>query len=134
MRKAGVVEPETTIAVLAAALLVVAAAAGLGPRIRIPAPLILVAVGIGVSALPIASGFRLDPQLVLLGILPPLLYASSVSMPAMDLRREFGAVSLLSVVLVVVRALVLGWAFTLLIPGLLDSDQLLATGMAELPA
>jgi CPA1 family monovalent cation:H+ antiporter len=112
------VEPETTIVVLAAALLVVAAAAGFGPRIRIPAPLILVAVGIGVSALPIARGFHLDPQLVLLGILPPLLYASSVSMPAMDLRREFGAVSLLSVVLVVVSALVLGWVFTLLIPGL----------------
>ncbi len=55
---------------------------------------------------------------MLTGILPPLLYSASVSVPAMDLRREFGAVSVLSVVLVVVSALVLGWVFTLLVPGL----------------
>jgi CPA1 family monovalent cation:H+ antiporter len=107
-----------SIAILAAALLVVAAAAGFGPRIRVPAPLILVAVGIGVSLLPFVRDVAVPPELVLSGILPPLLYASSVSMPAMDLRREFGAVSLLSVVLVLVSALLLGWVFTLLIPGL----------------
>jgi NhaP-type Na+/H+ or K+/H+ antiporter len=109
---------EEQIGILTAALLVVAAAAGFGPRIRVPAPLILVAVGIGVSLLPALQSVDVDPQLVLTGILPPLLYASSVSMPAGDLRREFGAVSLLSIVLVIVSALLLGWLFTLLIPGL----------------
>lgn len=105
------------IAVLTAALLVVAGAAAIGPRLRIPAPLILVVLGIALSALPFVN-VSVDPQLVLNGILPPLLYASSISMPSMDLRREFGTISGLSVLLVVLSAVVLGWLFTLLIPGL----------------
>ena len=101
---------------LAAVMLAVAVAAAVGPRLKIPAPLILVVLGIGVSVLPFVPIITVPPELVLVGILPPLLY--SASLPATDLRREFGTVSLLSVVLVVVSALVLGWVFTLLIPGL----------------
>ena len=108
---------EAGIAILVGALLVVAAAAAFGPRLRIPAPLILVVVGVALSALPFVN-VTVPPELVLSGILPPLLYASSVSMPSMDLRREFGTISGLSVLLVVLSSLVLGWLFTLLIPGL----------------
>jgi NhaP-type Na+/H+ or K+/H+ antiporter len=109
---------EPWIAVAALAMLVVAGAAAIGPRLRVPAPLILVVLGIGVSLLPFVGVVRVPPELVLLVVLPPLLYSASVSLPAMDLRREFGAVSVLSVVLVVVSALLLGWLFTLLVPGL----------------
>lgn len=109
---------ELGIAIAAAGMLVVALAAALGPRFKIPAPLILVVVGIGISFLPFVPNVSVSPELVLAGILPPLLYSASVSLPAMDLRREFGAVSMLSVALVVVSSLVLGWLFTLLIPGL----------------
>ena len=112
------VDVEEGLALAAVGMLVVAGAAVAGPRLRIPAPLILVVFGIGVSLLPFVPDVGVPPELVLAGILPPLLYSASVSLPAMDLRREFGAVSLLSVVLVVVSALVLGWVFTLLIPGL----------------
>ncbi|MFD1721893.1 cation:proton antiporter [Amnibacterium endophyticum] len=108
---------EIGIALAAAAMLVVAGAAALGPRLGIPAPLILVVLGVVVSLFGVGVT-ALPPELVLAGVLPPLLYASSVSLPAMDLRREFGTVSILSVVLVVVSALLLGGLFTLLIPGL----------------
>jgi CPA1 family monovalent cation:H+ antiporter len=109
---------EVGVVVLVGVLLVVAAAAGFGPRIRVPAPLILVLVGIALSVLSPLPDVVIPPELVLTGVLPPLLYASSVSVPAMDLRREFGAVSVLSVVLVIVSALLLGLLFTALIPGL----------------
>jgi NhaP-type Na+/H+ or K+/H+ antiporter len=109
---------ELAIALAAAGMLAVALAAAVGPWLRIPAPLILVVLGIGVSLLPFVPVVTVPPELVLAGILPPLLYSASVSPPAMDLRREFGAVSMLSVVLVALSALVLGWVFTLLIPGL----------------
>ncbi|MFI1917085.1 cation:proton antiporter [Nocardia sp. NPDC020380] len=56
--------------------------------------------------------------MVLEGVLPPLLYSSAVSMPAMNFRREFGAISGLSVLLVVGGALLLGVFFMLVIPGL----------------
>ena len=109
---------ELGIAIGALAMLVVAGAAVVGPRLRIPAPLILVVLGIGISLLPFVGPVEVAPELVLIGILPPLLYSASVSLPAMDLRREFGTVSVLSVVLVVASSLLLGWLFTLLIPGL----------------
>ena len=48
--------------------------------------------------------------------MPPLLYSASVSMPALNFRREFGAISGLS--FVVVSSLVVGAAFAWLIPGL----------------
>lgn len=109
---------ELGIALAVAGMLAVAFAASIGPRLQIPAPLILVVLGIGVSVLPFVPDVKVPPELILAGILPPLLYSSAVSLPAMNLRREFGAVSLLSVVLVLVSALVLGWVFTLLIPDL----------------
>ncbi|MEJ5945592.1 cation:proton antiporter [Pseudokineococcus basanitobsidens] len=109
---------ETAIALAAAGLLAVALAAVVGPRLHVPAPLVLVVLGVVVSVLPFVPVVEVPPELVLSGILPPLLYSTSAAMPAMDLRRELGAVSALSVALVVVSALVLGWVFTLLVPDL----------------
>jgi NhaP-type Na+/H+ or K+/H+ antiporter len=76
-----------------AGLLAVAAAAALAPRLRIAAPLILVVLGIGVSFLPFVPAVVVDPEWILAGILPPLLYSASLSMPTMNFRREFTAIS-----------------------------------------
>ena len=99
-------------------LLVISAAATLGPRLGFAAPLLLVVVGIGASLLPFVPEVHIEPEWILSGVLPPLLYSASVSMPAMNFRREFGAISGLSFVLVVVSSLVVGAAFAWLIPGL----------------
>ncbi|MFF1635858.1 cation:proton antiporter [Leifsonia sp. NPDC058248] len=104
--------------VAVAGLLVVAAAAALAPRLRIAAPLILVVTGIAISLLPFVPAVHISPELILAGILPPLLYSASVSMPAMSFRREFNAIGGLSVVLVVVSSVVLGLFFAWVIPGL----------------
>ena len=104
--------------VLVAALVVIAAAAVVGPRVGIAAPLVLVAIGVAAGFLPVFGSAHIEPEWILEGVLPPLLYSSAVSMPAMNFRREFGAISGLSVVLVVVSALLLGVFFMLVIPGL----------------
>lgn len=109
---------ETTIALLVATLLVIAAAAAFAPKLRIAAPLILVAAGIGVSLIPGAPAVVVDPHVILLGLLPPLLYASAASMPIMNLRRELTAVNGLSIALVVMTALALGAMFAWLLPDL----------------
>lgn len=100
------------------ALLVIAAAAVVGPRLGIAAPLVLVAVGIVASLVPVVPHVTIDPEWILVGVLPPLLYSSAVSMPAMNFRREFGAISGLSVVLVVATSVVLGLVFAEVVPGL----------------
>jgi NhaP-type Na+/H+ or K+/H+ antiporter len=87
---------EVIIATLVLTLLVISAAAVMGPRLRIAAPLILVAAGIAVSFALFAPRVVIDPELILAGVLPPLLYSSAASIPAMNFRREFGAISGLS--------------------------------------
>jgi NhaP-type Na+/H+ or K+/H+ antiporter len=104
--------------VLVTALVVIAAASLVGPRLKVAAPLLLVGIGVAASFLPAFAAVEIDPELILAGVLPPLLYSSAVSMPAMNFRREFGAISGLSVVLVVATALLLGVFFQLVLPDL----------------
>lgn len=99
-------------------LLTIAGAASLGPRVGIASPLLLVPLGIVVSFLPFVPAFEVEPELILSAILPPLLYSAAVSMPSMEFRREFGAISGLSVLLVVISAVLMGLLFAALIPGL----------------
>ena len=100
------------------AMLLIAAATVLSVRIGIAAPLLLVVAGFAASYLPAFRDFSIDPELILQGVLPPLLYAAAVSMPAMNFRREFTAISGLSVLLVVFSSLGLGLFFMYAIPGL----------------
>ena len=104
--------------VLVIALISIAAATVVAPRLGIAAPLVLVTVGVAASFLPVFASVHIEPEWILAGVLPPLLYSSAVSMPAMNFRREFGAISGLSVLLVVGSALLLGVFFTLVIPDL----------------
>lgn len=99
-------------------IIVIALVTALAPRVGVAGPLVLVAIGIGVSYLPFVPEIYLPPDWILVGILPPLLYAAAVSLPAMEFRRDFGAIGGLSVVLVVISSLVLGLVFSALIPGL----------------
>ena len=99
-------------------VIVIATATALAPRVNIAGPLLLVIVGLGVSLLPFVPAVEIDPEIILVGILPPLLYSAAVSLPAIEFRRDFGPIAGLSVVLVVISALVLGLFFTWVIPGL----------------
>src|SRR5689334_13360631 len=94
-------------------------------RLSVATPLLLVTVGVVASLLPGIPTIEVEPELVLAGVLPPLLYSAAVSMPAMDFRRDLRAISGLSVVLVVVTSLVLGVFLTWAIDGIS-----LATGIA----
>jgi NhaP-type Na+/H+ or K+/H+ antiporter len=109
---------EHTIVILVVTLMVISAAACVAPKLGVPAQLILVVAGIGISLLPSAPEITVDPQLILLGLLPPLLYASATAISATNFRRDFRAINGLSIVLVVLSSMALGTLFTWLIPGL----------------
>ncbi|WP_029288528.1 sodium:proton antiporter [Cellulomonas sp. HZM] len=100
------------------ALVVIASATLAAPRLGVAAPLVLVAVGLAASFVPALGSVDIEPEWILEGVLPPLLYSSAVSMPTMNFRREFGAISGLSVLLVIASALLLGLFFSAVIPGL----------------
>ncbi|MCL8027119.1 cation:proton antiporter [Nocardioides bruguierae] len=96
---------------------VLVAVSALAPRIGVAAPLALVAGGVALSYAPGVDVVEVDPDLVLAGILPPLLYASAVNMPTLDFRRELRSITWLSVVVVVVSALLCGLVVSALVPG-----------------
>lgn len=104
------------LALLVAGMLMIAGAAVAGPRLGIAAPILQVAMGVAASFVPTLAVIRVDPEIVLEGILPPLLYAAAVSVPTMNFRREFSAISGLSVLLVIGTSLGLGLFFWLIIP------------------
>ncbi|GHJ42897.1 peptidase [Catellatospora sp. TT07R-123] len=101
-----------------AAVVAVVVVNALARRTGVAAPLLLVAVGVAVSFLPFVPAVEVEPEVILAGVLPPLLYSAAVSLPAMDFRRDFTAISGLSVVLVVITSLLLGLLFAALVPGL----------------
>src|SRR6478752_3162173 len=80
-------------------------AAVLSRRTGIATPLVLLVLGIAFSLVPGTPDFELEPDWILLGALPPLLYATAVQVPVIDLRRSIGMITWLSVTLVVVSAL-----------------------------
>ncbi|KZM77469.1 cation:proton antiporter [Cellulosimicrobium cellulans] len=90
----------------------------LAPKAGVAAPLVLVAVGVAVSFVPAVPEIEFEPEWILAGILPPLLYSAAVGLPTMDFRRDFTAISGLSVVLVLLSTVLLGYLFTWLIPGI----------------
>jgi len=57
-------------------LLVISAAATLGTRMGFAAPLLLVVAGIGTSLLPFVPEVQVEPEWILSGVLPPLLYSA----------------------------------------------------------
>ena len=100
------------------AILAIAVTTAIAPKIRVAGPLLLVALGLVVSLLPFVPAIAVNPEIILVGILPPLLYSAAVQLPAIEFRRDFGAVAGLSVLLVLVSAVALAFFFTALVPGL----------------
>ncbi len=104
--------------VVLAGVVVIALATVIGPRFNVAGPLVLLAVGAGVSLLPFVPPFAVNPEVILVGVLPPLLYSAAVQLPAIEFRRDFAPIAGLSVLLVVVSSVLLGLFFWAVIPGL----------------
>lgn len=104
------------LAIAVLALLVIAAGNQLAPKVGLASPLVLLTLGIGVGLLPWVQGVEVAPELILEGVLPPLLFATAVAMPVMDFRRELRSVAALAIGLVVASALLLGLMIHLLLP------------------
>ncbi len=106
----------TLIAIIGVASIVSVAA--FSKRLGLAAPLMLVVFGTILSFVPGVPDVDIEPELILAGILPPLLYSAAVTMPAQDFRRNFKAISGLAVLLVIVTTAGAGVLFHLLIPDL----------------
>lgn len=96
------------------ALVTIVAAGVFSKKLGVAAPLILIVVGFGFSLIP-GAPIEVPHEVILIGLLPPILYSAAINVPVVDLRRNLTSISALSVALVVVTAvgtgLVLFWLF-----------------------
>ncbi|HET6549445.1 MAG TPA: Na+/H+ antiporter [Solirubrobacter sp.] len=94
-------------AVIIVALLVAIAVLSAAARaINVPYPIVLVIGGAVLGLLPGLPDVTLDPDLVLLIFLPPLLYAGAFFANLRDLRADLRTISMLSIGLVLATVLV----------------------------
>jgi NhaP-type Na+/H+ or K+/H+ antiporter len=100
------------------AVVVIALGTAIAPKLNVAGPLVLVLVGVGVGLLPFVEIPEIDPEWILVGVLPPLLYSAAVALPAIEFRRDFGPIAGLSFLLVILSSIVLAVFFVLVIPGL----------------
>ncbi|MGA8988051.1 Na+/H+ antiporter [Aeromicrobium sp.] len=114
---------ETALTLVTLLAIVVSVSAGAG-RVGVPAPLVLIVVGLVSSYLPFVPVFELTPEIVLVGLLPPLLYAAAIRTSLIDVRTYRRPIALLSVGLVLFTTVGVG----LVVWTLLDVP--LAVGLA----
>src|SRR3954471_18718919 len=86
-------------------------------KLDVPAPFLLILVGIAASYVPGVPEVRLSEEVVLFGLLPPLLYAAAQGTSLVDFQANRRAILLLSVGLVAFTALGVGWVAHALLPG-----------------
>jgi CPA1 family monovalent cation:H+ antiporter len=87
-------------------------------KLDIPAPFLLILVGIAASYFPGMPDVELSEDVVLFGLLPPLLYAAAQGTSLVDFKANRRAILLLSVGLVAFTTLGVGWVAHELLPGI----------------
>src|SRR5262249_59739817 len=99
-------------------LIAVAALVTIARRLRIAYPIFLVIGGLVLGLVPGLPRIEIDPDLIFLLVLPPLLYIAAFFTPLQSLRENVGTVASLAVGLVVATAAAVAAAAHVLIPGI----------------
>jgi monovalent cation/hydrogen antiporter len=108
---------QAVLAVFLLLLVFVAMFAGLARRLKVPYPILLVIAGLLVSFLPGMPRIGLDPNLVFLVFLPPLLYSAAWTLSWREFQRNFVSIAMLAVGLVLFTVLGLAMAAGSFLPG-----------------
>ncbi|MER7333158.1 MULTISPECIES: Na+/H+ antiporter [unclassified Micromonospora] len=90
--------------------------AALARRLGLLAPILLVVLGLALAFVPGFPQVRLDPELVLVGILPPLLYVAALETSVPAFRLNLRPILLLAVGLVLFTAFAVGLVVHLMLP------------------
>jgi CPA1 family monovalent cation:H+ antiporter len=103
---------------IAGLLVAVAGLSALARRLSVPYPIVLVVGGALLGFVPGLPQVKLDPEVVLLVFLPPILYGEAIFANFGDFRANLRALTLSAVGLVLATMCAVAWAAHALIPGL----------------
>ena len=86
-----------TIEIFIILLAAISAASVVALRLKIPPAIILVLAGVGLALVPGLPPVELDPEFVLLFVLPPIIYSSAVAMSWQEFKFNLRPISLLAI-------------------------------------
>jgi monovalent cation/hydrogen antiporter len=101
-----------------AVLVVIAILFEIAQRVGVPYPTLIVLGGLGLAFIPGRPHIVLEPDLVLLVFLPPLLFSAAVGTPLRDLRANLAPIARLSIGLVLFTMAIVAVVAQAAIPGL----------------
>ncbi|HEY9262746.1 cation:proton antiporter, partial [Chitinophaga sp.] len=87
-------------------------------KIRLPYPVLLISAGIGIGFIPALPNIALNPEVVFLLFLPPLLYDAAFNISPEEFRTNFNTIGTLAIGLVFITAGAIAVAAHYLIPGM----------------
>ena len=90
----------------------------LADRLRIPAPMLLMLGGLAMGIAPWTPTIELEPEVVLVIFLPPIIFHAAQLTSVRDFRANFGPISRLAIGLVLVTPALVGVVAHTLIPGM----------------
>ncbi|MBJ8344685.1 Na+/H+ antiporter [Antrihabitans sp. YC2-6] len=102
---------------VAAMLAVIVLARGVGERTGVPFSILLTLAGLVYAVLP-GPKLQLDPEVVLVLVLPPLLYSTARGSSLLAIRGNLRPIVSLSVLLVMLTAFATGALVALVVPGM----------------
>lgn len=105
----------------------------LAQRIRVAYPIFLVIAGLGISFIPGVPHFHLDPELIFLVFLPPLLYEAAWYTSWNDFWKWKRPIALLAFGLVFFTSTIIAYTSTLFIPGFTLALGFLLGGIVSPP-
>ena len=104
--------------VILSLLALTALCSAIAEKIVLPEPVVMAVVGIGLSFIPNFPVVNLNPKVVLLGFLPPLVYIASTRLPWEEFRSNLRPILSLAVGLVAATSAVVAAVAHFVIPGL----------------
>ncbi len=110
--------PVDVLTALLVELIVIAVLFEIARRLSLPYPALFVLGGLALGFVPWIPHITLEPDLVLLVFLPPLLFGAAFETPLRDLRTNLWPIARLSVGLVSLTTIVVAAVAQALVPGL----------------
>lgn len=87
-------------------------------KIKLPQPILLVIVGIAIGFIPTMGEIEINPEIIFLIFLPPLLYDASFNISAKDFKTNINTISTLAITLVFLTTFWIGVVAHYMIPNI----------------
>lgn len=93
-------------------------ASAFAEKLKVPVPVLLIVVGMIAGFTPSMPAIELDPEIVMLIFLPPLLYDAAFNISAKDFKTNINTISTLSIGLVFITTAGIATVAHYVIPGM----------------